>query len=78
MTDAQLAHEADNIRQNEAFQKALDKQRTDALERLATVDATNTEMIHHLQAVVRVVDDLRGNLDAFIRAGQPKRQPGIV
>jgi hypothetical protein len=78
MTDAQLAHEADNIRQNEAFQKALDAMRSHALEGLVRTPATDTEAIRDHQARVRVVDDLRGHLEAYIRAGQPKRQPGVV
>jgi hypothetical protein len=78
MTDAQLAHEAQNIRQNEAFQRALDAMRTSALEGLVRVPATDTEEIRDLQAIVRVVDDLRGHLEAYIRAAEPKRKPGIV
>jgi hypothetical protein len=78
MTDAQLAHEAQNIRQNEAFQKALDAIRSLALEGLVRTPATDTEAIRDHQARVRVVDDLRGHLEAYIRAGEPKRKPGIV
>lgn len=78
MTDAQIAHEADNLRQNEAFKRALDAMRSSALEGLVRTPATDTDAIRDHQAKVKVVDDLRGHLEAFIRAGEPKRKPGIV
>lgn len=78
MTNEQLAHEAQRLKENEAFQRALDAMRTHALEGLVRTPATDIEAIRDHQAKVRVVDDLRGNLEAFIRSGEPKRKPGIV
>ncbi|HYE25089.1 MAG TPA: hypothetical protein VEG32_07810 [Clostridia bacterium] len=73
-----LAQEARNLGENEAFQLALGRIRMDALEGLVRTPATDIEAIRDHQARVRVVDDLRGNLEAFIRNGQPRKPPGIV
>jgi hypothetical protein len=78
MTDAQITREAQNLRDNEAFTASLGAIRNRALEGLVRTPATDTEAIRDHQAIVKVVDDLLGNLDALIRAGQPKRKPGIV
>jgi hypothetical protein len=78
MTDAQLTREAQDLRDNRAFQVALAAIRHRALEGLVRTPATDTDAIRDHQAIVKVVDDLLGNLDALIRAGQPKRKPGIV
>lgn len=78
MTDAQIAHEAQSIKDNEAFQLALGAMRRDAIEGLVSVNATDTDAIRDLQATVKVVDELRANLDALIRKGQPPKAPGLV
>jgi uncharacterized protein YeeX (DUF496 family) len=75
---ADLASLAQSIKDNEAFQAALDGMRSDALESLARAIATDADKIRDLQARIRVVDELRGNLEDFIRQGQPKQKPGIV
>jgi hypothetical protein len=78
MDDAQITREAQNLRDNAAFTASLAAIRIHALEGLVRTPATDTEAIRDHQAKVKVVDDLLSNLDALIRAGQPKRKPGIV
>lgn len=76
MTDyAQLAQ---SLKDNEAFQRALDSIRSGALEALATMQRDDEAAFHAAQATVRVVDEIRADLDAFVRAGQPKQAPGIA
>lgn len=81
MTDDEkqrLAAEAQRLKDNEAFQAALSGLRLDALEGLARAQATDIETIRDHQASVRVVDNLRGNLEAFIRNGHLRKTAGIV
>lgn len=61
-----------SLRDNEAFQAVLDKLKTGALEALSTIDAADTNGILKLQATVSVVNDIRDDLEAFIRSGQPR------
>lgn len=74
----QLASVAQALKDNEAFQEALAALRSEALEALARTPATDTEAIRDHQTTVKVVDELRGRIDAFIRNGQPRRPAGIV
>lgn len=76
MTD--LSAEAMSLRDNEAFQASLDGIRSTALEALVRTPATDVEVIRNHQAIVKVVDEIRGDLDAFIRAGRPKGAAGIA
>ena len=78
MTPEQLASLASSLRDNEAFQLALDNARNGALERLATTEPTNTVAILANQAVVKVIDELRGDLEQFIRSGTPRKPAGIA
>ena len=78
MTDEQIAREAQNIKDNEAFQMALGAMRRDAIEALVSVNATDVDKIRDHQATVRVVDELRANLEALIRKGQRPKAPGLV
>ncbi len=78
MTDEQIAQQARSIKDNEAFQLALGAMRRDAIETLVSVQATDANKIRDLQATVRVVDELRAHLDAFIRKGRPPKAPGLV
>ncbi|RUW04041.1 MAG: hypothetical protein E5X94_00655 [Mesorhizobium sp.] len=73
-----LAQLSQALADNEAFQGALNAIRSSALESLVQVEATNLDAILALQARVKVVDELRGNLEGFIRQGKPKKKPGIV
>jgi hypothetical protein len=74
----QIAQLAMSLRDNEAFQMALDGIRGDALDALVRADATDAPSIHKHQATVRVVDNLRADLDGFIRQGQAKTKPGLA
>mgnify|MGYP001548180724 FL=1 len=78
MTPEQLASLASSLRDNEAFQLALDNARNGALERLTTTEPTNTVAILANQAVVKVIDELRGDLEQFIRSGTPRKPAGIA
>lgn len=76
MTDyAQLAQ---SLKDNEAFQRALDIVKSGALEALCTIDHDDAKGILKLQATIGVVNDIRDNLDAFVRQGAPKPKPGIA
>lgn len=72
---AQLAQ---SLRDNEAFQRALDNIRQAAIDALLNADPDDKNSIIQMQATVGVVDDIRGNLDAFIREGKPQKRPGIA
>lgn len=76
MTDyAQLAQ---SLKDNEAFQRALDNIRANALETLVLANATDPTQIIGLQATVKVVDNFRDNLEQFIRsAAQAQKKPGL-
>lgn len=74
----QIAQQAMSLRDNEVFQMALDGLRTDALDALIRADATDAPAINKHQATVRVVDELRADLEGFIRSGQPKTKPGLA
>lgn len=75
---ADLAQLSQALADNEVFQAALDAMRSSALEGLAIAAPTDTDKIRDLQARIKVVDELRGNLADFIRLGRPKQKPGIV
>jgi len=78
MDAEQIAQQAMSLRDNDAFQRALDGIRTDALDALIRLDATDAVSINQHQATVRVVDNLRADLDGFIRMGQAKTKPGLA
>lgn len=69
---------AQSLMDNEAFQEALDKIKAGALEALSTIDADDKNGILKLQATVSVVNDIRDDLEAFIRQGKPPRATGIA
>lgn len=78
MTPDQLASLAMSLKDNEAFQEALDTIRADALDTLATINPASTNAIIEQQAIVKVVDNLRGNLEQFIRSGKAPKPAGIA
>ena len=78
MDKAQLAAEAQRIKENEALQEALSYMRSEALDGLVRTPATDTEAIRDHQARVRVIDDFLARIEATIRNGQPRKQSGIV
>jgi len=76
MTD--LAQQAMSLRDNEAFQASLTTIKAAALDKLAAIDADDRNGILKAQATVQVVDAIRDDIDAFIRAGKPRGAPGIA
>lgn len=78
MDTDQIAQLAMSLRDNEVFQMALDNQRNGAIEALIRVDATDANAIHSYQATVRVVDELRSDIEGFIASGAPKKKPGLA
>jgi hypothetical protein len=56
----------------------MDKVRADALEQLATLPRSDEQGFYSAQARVAVVDELRDNLEQFIRSGAEKKKPGLA
>lgn len=76
MTDyAQLAQ---SLKDNEAFQLALTNVRADAIDKLIRIDADDRNGLIEAQATVKVVDEIRDNLEQFIRSGKPRAASGIA
>jgi hypothetical protein len=71
-----LAAEADRLKNDPIFIKALDDIRADALNSLVTADADNKTLIIRLQQVAAVTDEIRNCLDRYIRAADVQEQPG--
>jgi hypothetical protein len=73
-----FAQLAQSLKDNEAFDKALTNIRNAALEHLAEMPHDDAHGFYAAQATVRVVDNIRSDLEAFIRNGAPKPKPGIA
>lgn len=78
MDTQQLAAEARSLRENEALQYALDQLRTNALDALVRASATDADTIRNSQAVVKVIDELRSDIEGLILSGAPRKAPGIA
>jgi hypothetical protein len=76
MNSEHLAKEADRLRNDEIFNKALADIRSEALETLAEADADNKTMILRLQQKVAVIDEIRTTLDRYIMAADVQEEPG--
>ncbi|WP_316176161.1 hypothetical protein [Bradyrhizobium sp. SZCCHNRI1073] len=76
MKSDHLAAEADRLKNDPIFNKALDDIRSEALEALAGADATNTVMILRLQQKVDVIDSIRTTLDRYIIAADVQENTG--
>lgn len=76
MTD--YAALAASLKDNEAFQKALDIIKSGAIEALCAIDHDDAKGILKLQATIGVVNDIRDDLDAMVRQGKPRGAPGIA
>jgi len=63
-----LAKEADRLKNDETFLKALSDIRAEALNALASADADDKTMILRLQQKVAVIDEIRNVLDRYIMA----------
>ena len=71
-----LAKEADRLRNDEIFCKALADIRSEALDALATADADNYTKIVCLQQKVAVIDEIRITLDRYIMAADVQENTG--
>lgn len=70
---AHLAAEAERLKADELFNKALDDIRSEALESLAVADADD---VIRLQQRVSVIDEIRATLDRYIIAADVQEQTG--
>lgn len=66
--------EAERLRLDPAFQRAVTEARRDTLEQLASVKATEIHEIMRLQAEVKAIDLLSTNLGMTILLGQQGRK----
>jgi hypothetical protein len=71
-----LAQEADRLKNDPIFIKALEDIRADALNELVTADATNTANIIRLQQVAKVTEEIRNVLDRYIMAADVQEDAG--
>lgn len=69
---------AASLKDNEAFQEALDVVKSGAIEALCAIDHDDALGIAKLQATIGVVNDIRDNLDAMVRQGKSRGAPGIA
>lgn len=71
-----LAKEADRLKNDPIFIKALADIRSDALNALAMADADNKTLIIRLQQVAVVVEEIRNVLDRYIMAADEQEDSG--
>ena len=71
-----LAKEADRLKHDEIFNKALADIRSEALEALAAADADDKTMILRWQQRVAVIDEIRNVLDRYILAADVQEDAG--
>ena len=71
-----LAKEAERLRNDPIFIKALADIRADALSSLVTADPDNKTMIIRLQQVAAVTDEIRNVLDRYIMAADVQEPAG--
>ena len=71
-----LAKEAERLRNDPIFIKALADIRADALNALATADADNKTLIIRLQQVAVVTEEIRNVLDRYIMAADVHENAG--
>ena len=76
MNTDHLTKEADRLKNDEIFNKALDDIRAEALEDLAKAVANDVINIHRFQQKVAVVDEIRATLDRYIMAADVQENPG--
>ena len=71
-----LAKEAERLKSDPIFDKALSDIRAEALNALASADADNKTMIVRLQQKVAVIDEIRSVLDRYIIAADVQEDAG--
>lgn len=73
---AHLAKEAERLKNDPIFTKALEDIRADALNALALSNADDKTMIVRLQQKVAVIDEIRTTLDRYIIAADVQETAG--
>lgn len=76
MSAEHLAQEADRLKNDDLFNKALDGIRAEALAALAAANADDKTMILRLQQKVAVIDEIRTVLDRYIIAADVQETAG--
>jgi hypothetical protein len=71
-----LAKEADRLRNDPIFIKALEDIRTDALNSLVLADPDNKTLIIRLQQVAAVTEEIRNVLGRYVLQGQEPEETG--
>jgi hypothetical protein len=71
-----LAKEADRLKNDQIFIKALQDMRAEALDALAEADADNYTAIVRLQQKVAVINEIRNVLDRYIMAADVQEDAG--
>ena len=67
-TDEHWAKEAKRLQEDATFQRALDRIRSEALDKLANEKAENTYEIIRLQQRAQVVEEIRSELGLYVGA----------
>jgi len=76
MNPDHLAKEADRLKNDPIFIKALDDIRADALNALALANADDKTMILRLQQKAAVIEEIRNVLDRYIMAADVPEESG--
>lgn len=76
MNSEHLAKEADRLKNDPIFNKALDDIRADALSELVKADADDKSAIIRLQQVAAVTEEIRNVLDRYIMAADVQENSG--
>jgi len=76
MDKEHLSREADRLKSDPIFIKALEDIRTEALNALAEADADNYAAIVRLQQKVAVIEEIRNVLDRYIMAADVQENAG--
>lgn len=76
MTSEHLANEADRLKNDPIFNKALDDIRADALDQLVRANPDDKSNIIRLQQVAAVTDEIRNVLDRYIMRADVQEDSG--
>lgn len=76
MNSDHLAKEADRLKSDPIFNKALDDLRVTTLDALAYADPDDKTAILRLQQMVAVIDEIRTTLSRYILAADVQEDPG--
>ncbi len=71
-----LAAEANRLKNDPIFNKALADIRSEALDALVSADADNYTAIVRLQQKVLLIEEIRNVLDRYILAADVQEEPG--